>query len=673
MFPRTYVVLITITFFAISPIFSKVVINIPDQDVRVTNNSGLAEFQADELYGEPGQPLLPVYTVSVLLPPDADLNTVTCSLADAAETEIAGKFDVAPTPPPMTINGLVSWPQNRNILNGKDVAVYTSNKKFPATPVTVTDIGQLSCFKMVEVKISLVRYNPAIKTLFLIQKGSLFVNYMINPSYRAPKDAARIPEEVKFRAQNTVANFKEFINAYSDAYTFVRENCLAIITTSAIKSKLPSFDALVAARQEKGYKVEVVTEEAWGGGTGATGAANIRKWLQANYQAKGINYCLLIGDPNDVSGDVPMSFFTGYAPGWGAPHEDTQDDWHYEQLTGDYKADKQGEVHVGRFPIWSGDYAGTDKIIQKTVEYSKSKDPSWRYNALFGGPGYDASSTSWKALNPAYDSYIVPTAPWKAYRCYSSMYATPVSADEVSNDISGAWSKGKYGIVVWCAHGASTLAQGAMTSSATTKVTNNYPSFVQCGSCSNADIASASNLTYSILKNCGVGAIGGTDYTMVGDDMTWGKMYVKYMVADKMTIGETMTTLKAKNSNGWYNIAPYVIYGDPTLGVYVDGTVSYISSTVPLQSGTPRIYAQVASNSIQFRLNGIKHTGASLRIYSLKGITVTDLQLKPGFNTIAWDKTSGSGTAISAGTYIVFLMEKTNATEVATIKLTISK
>jgi hypothetical protein len=312
--------------------------------------------------------------------------------------------------------------------------------------------------------------------------------------------------------------------------------------------------------------------------------------------------------------------------------------------------------------------------MQKTVDYSNAKEVSWRYNALLGGPGYDASSTSWKALNPAYDSYIKPTAPWAGYRCYSSMYATPVSADEVSNDISGAWSKGKYGIVVWCAHGASTLAQGAMTSSATTKVGNNFPSFVQCGSCSNADIAAAGNLTYSILKNCGVGAIGGTDYTMVGDDMTWGKMYVKYMVADKMTIGEAMTTLKAKNSNGWYNIAPYVIYGDPTLGVYVDGNTSSISTTVPFQSSFTKVIARaISGNAIQFQVPAGRSQNAILRIYSLQGNRVTDIALKPGVNQITWDKTVGNGAAISAGTYIVSLMDNAKSSGLANMRLTISR
>ena len=64
---------------------------------------------------------------------------------------------------------------------------------------------------------------------------------------------------------------------------------------------------------------------------------------------------------------------------------------------------------------------------------------------------------------------------------------------------------------------------------------------------------------------------------------------------------------------------------------------------------------------------------ALFRIYSLKGTTVTDIPLKPGVNTIVWDKTGVRGSTISTGTYIVSLVEKTNRVAGAAVKVTITK
>ena len=79
-----------------------------------------------------------------------------------------------------------------------------------------------------------------------------------------------------------------------------------IITTSATVAGSQELSQFVSVKELLGSSVRVVTESEWGGGTGDVAAEHIRARLQANYAALGIQYVLLVGDPNPATGDVPM-------------------------------------------------------------------------------------------------------------------------------------------------------------------------------------------------------------------------------------------------------------------------------------------------------------------------------------------------------------------------------
>ena len=53
------------------------------------------------------------------------------------------------------------------------------------------------------------------------------------------------------------------------------------------------------------------------------------------------------------------------------------------------------------------------------------------------------------------------------------------------------------------------------------------------------------------------------------------------MVAEKMTMGQTMTELLENHSSGWYNRGPYVLYGDPTIGCYSFNSEPFIGMLNP--------------------------------------------------------------------------------------------
>jgi hypothetical protein len=649
----------------ISQSFGAIQINVPF-DVTVLNSRGVTEFTIPAEFSDPGQPALPGFRCSVLLPPDADLSKISYSLDGLVESKLAGKFEVKPTEPPRNFKGWASWPRSRSIVNGKDIGVFNRDAVFPHSHVRVVDEGRLNCFKIVTVMVAQFRYNPVTKTLYKVEKGTLKVDFQADPAYSVRRSETRIPLEVKARLKRMVLNYNEFMAQYNSDYTFIEDKILAILIPNDDKDKLTNFDAFVAAKeQHTRFKVQVVTDDDWGGGTGETAYENIRKWLQDNLQKKGLNYALLIGESDISDSKLPMHYFADYAnwgPNYADEHDHCETDWAYCQLTGDFKSDRIPELHVGRIPIYDN-HSTVDDILQKTIDYftAEKSEIEWRYNALLGGPGYGSGSTSWKALNPAYHEYIEPMEPaWSAFRCYANNYGTPEEADLVAKTIAPTWAEGSYSIISWGAHGYSTGASSTISSSNTTTIGNDYPGFAMCGSCSNASISNSNNLSYAILKNCGMGAIGGTDYTVISGDMRWIKLFVGHLAVDSLTIGATHTVLIENCSSGWLNRAPYVLYGAPSVGVYTHSNPSEISNFTKTKGDGVQLYAKaISGRSVRFYFNGINQAPASLSIYSVDGSRINTIAIRPGSRSLTWKCVNTAGKRAGNGIYIADLTVNT--------------
>jgi hypothetical protein len=415
----------------------------------------------------------------------------------------------------MSINGPL-WPETRNIVDGKDMGVYSRDALCPSRHIEPVSIGKLNCYKVAVVMVNLARYNPVTRELVQVKGGTLAVNWQSEPGYnRSRTRSLKIPASVKKRAQKYVVNYDQFASAYDAGFTFINRSKTVIITTSAIESASGKLDDFVSSKAARGIDAQVVTESAWGGT-----ANSLRSWLQSNYQTLGIEYVILIGHYQD---DVPMTDFPDYASG-----SSCDSDWPYAQLDGsDFKSDKTCEVHTGRIPIYNTSITDLDAILTKTIAY-ESVGPdaiAWRKNALLCGPGYNSGSNmACVPLNAVHDNFVETTPGWTSYRMYGDRWGSPTgdfdenvgSGSTATQKIVAKWAEGPFGVVDWATHGSSSSAQDVISSSNTSQIGNDHPAFVLCGSCSNAAPSSTSNLSYSLLKNCAMGAIGGTDLTYYG-------------------------------------------------------------------------------------------------------------------------------------------------------------
>ena len=331
-----------------------------------------------------------------------------------------------------------------------------------------------------------------------------------------------------------------------------------IITTAAIQAGSTELAAFVANQQSRGYSVAVETESAWGGGMGNTAADNIRNWLAANYVSMGIQYVLLVGNPDPTAGDVPMKMTWPMAAGG----LQATTDFYYASLTGnwdangdgepgewgsDFTAVPQAEVTVGRIPVYAADYASLDGILSKTIAYENSSNTAWRKSMLlpvgisnyYNESSSDEPRTDGSSLGEAIKSNLATPNGYSAYTMYENSGLLPVTtasnAPLTESNLVSQWSTTPYGIVNYWSHGdtsdayryywtADTNGDGIpdgselayvpfLTSADTASLNNNYPSIVVQVACDNGDPQYSTNLGYELLKQGAVATFCATAFT----------------------------------------------------------------------------------------------------------------------------------------------------------------
>jgi hypothetical protein len=218
------------------------------------------------------------------------------------------------------------WPTDRNILDGKDVDVYSTDAFFPSTILGKVKFGSKRQYKLVEVTIWPYRYNPVTSALKKLVSGTVIVRGVdaVSPSAKAAihfgkanSRQKKVLDEVtgmvvNASAASTYPTTEPFITGGTAQAQSLAEasatgsHRYVILTTSAISTNSKQLAGFVALKEAQGFMVRVITESAWGGGLGDAAANNIRAYLQAHYLTDNIAYVLFIGDPRSNPSAVPM-------------------------------------------------------------------------------------------------------------------------------------------------------------------------------------------------------------------------------------------------------------------------------------------------------------------------------------------------------------------------------
>lgn len=297
--------------------------------------------------GIPGDPALPYRELSIIIPSEANENSVCVYLDKTEKIDVPGSYDIAPAAPYVTYsNGMLieDWGKNndyidkltkRNLMVYQDTKFIDPNQYYPSGHVQLISVGRLRKWKIARVRYYPYIYNPHYKNIILSQGGDVVVKF--NKTRKLAKDFSKEQQDsvLDDMVSRIAYNYKP-VKA-KENYPLAKSSVgplgsqpkpgYLIITTNAIKNaKVNPTDTKTVLQdfvehKSKQFEVSIATEDDWGRGElehiSDQRANKIRRYLQDNCNS--IKFVLLIGNPNpyviypdypDIPSDNPYYYAT---------------------------------------------------------------------------------------------------------------------------------------------------------------------------------------------------------------------------------------------------------------------------------------------------------------------------------------------------------------------------
>ena len=577
-------------------------------------------------HGQPGAPLLPYKNIDVLVPPDADHKSISLQITDIDSCALKGTFKLEPAPPYGVQNPegkqLLSWDGAGKIVDGRDTAIYSADAFYPEQPVKYVKMSQMRKWKYVRVKFTPVQFNPITGQIKLIQKLNVHVTY--ERTGKNVSDTLLHDDALDDLARERFMNFNEAAEWYKPTGPGSTKGYFpyAIITTNYIRDHSTRLNAFVQHKTSIGVPAKIFTEDDFGSVTGPPPnerPEKIRQWLHDNYNAYGVEYVLLIGDPRKDFNDIPMKTV------WRKEEDGTwktiPTDLYYSDLTGDWDlndnmkygeypedcqnggVDVEADVYVGRIPVYDNYIPWLDYILDRIVYYqTQTGDLSWRKRILlpesFSSERTDGAYLGRHMINNYLNAQgIDSNTLYQQGQCIDdSVFDSDL--DLTDGMAAAAWITAPYGLVTWWGHGNNTGAYigydhedepghdcGTLFDYANAPYldTDKRAIVFQC-SCLNANPYQRQNLSYSLLQKGAVAAMSGTEVTfyLVGwTDLTGLAInpdnayeFTRNLVERGFPAGKAHALWKSELSTHWWNSFSYNLYGDPQVHYSQNGNVT---------------------------------------------------------------------------------------------------
>ncbi len=392
-----------------------------------------------------------------------------------------------------------------------------------------------------------------------------------------------------------------------------------IVTTSEIRATSTMLSTFESHKASRGFNVQVFDENDWGGAglTGDTAAEALRGFLQGAHQQHDLQYLLIVGDPRDSVGPVPMKTLYPRNPDDGSNftkvpvpsdyyYADTTGNWdldgdneygEFGSITGDFGAggiDRDHEMYVGRIPVYGSannqsqfiqSVQDLDHILGKTINYQNATDISWRNQTLIAAEGSNRLFYGEQVR----DDLLQPNG-IADYRVYDSI-GVPLSDPPDANvcsipNVKAGWDATNPGIVTWLTHGGGTGAAAVMNTSTAATLNDDFPVMTWQASCLNSKPSNTNNLSYELLVNGAIATVGfteishgpGSEVDLTSD---WhisgiaglGYGYISRIAIDQLSVGQALMELKRDStlfnrSWYWHNHVGANLYGDPEVSLF---------------------------------------------------------------------------------------------------------
>jgi hypothetical protein len=582
-----------------------------------------------------GNPALPCKLIYLALPPDADKSSVAV-VPSYATTTLPGSYDIGPALATASSNAGIEWGTGKSIIAGRNALVYARNEFYPREQVRLVEVGRLRSWKIAVVEFWPYAFNPSTGELRAVNTSKAEL------SFTRKQSVTVTPDPVALEMDSFVENHAEAEAWYGGTrpssfdklrmlrsldraqQTMLPQAAYTVITTSAIVSASTALSDFVNFQSARGLGVKVATELDWGGGTGDIAAERIRAWLKTNYLALGVQYVLLIGNPNPSTGNVPMKML--WPRRWSSSYKEAPSDYYYSDLTGNWDLDGDGyageepddfgpggidripEVYVGRIPVYDSSAATLDSILRKTMSYGSNSPGQWSREFLLAMVPMDTDTPSYQLGEQITNDFVRPLD-LGSDRVYGEGYGIspqpehfPCSYDMVQNE----WMNGA-GLVFWMTHGSTNTAGSVFSSSRCAYLDDSKPSIVYMASCSNGKPEDSGSLGYCALAKGAVSTLsasrvswyylGETDFTNSDSIGGLGYQYARFLLAGGEAFGRAAMDARLAGPVGiWPNHLVYNLYGDPSLAYRIPRA----AASVPNVAG-----AKLASDGEWVRLDGV--------------------------------------------------------------------
>lgn len=671
---RTGFVILFLFIFAGTAVAGQISLSFVPDEVDLSLENGIATFEGTDLAfsSKAGDPNIPWKRARILLPPNTSLSTVSARAVITGTMQVTTGCDVSPATPPATyVDGMVhvSWPAGAEIVDKRNILVYEKESFYPCEPEGTLDrisTGGIRRWKFVDINVPLFLFEPVNGELRKVTSCTLEVEYSDPLSLSSlSNDTSTFGADKVKKALNyddMASQYDQGLESSSALPQDEETGTYAIITTDYIVSNSEALAEFEATRTAQGWNVLEVTESEWGGGTGDEASENIRSWLQENYAAENITCVLLIGNPAPVSGDVPMKMtYPRNNATFSTEYKDCPTDFYYAELDGDWDLDGDGlygewgvesgdtgpggvnasiEVMVGRIPVYDNNISDLDSILNAIMDYQETPVNSGAFlsrkkmlvataasNLADEDEGTPVTA-GWPLGENLKEYVTAPEEDWEIFRIYEMVenIAGELPDPEVQETCSDSfswyfstyidtvtrnWSEEIPGVAIWWTHGSSTEAWKLMDSD-TSSLLPDYPrSVVFQVSCLNAYPEEPDNLTYSMLKNTAVAAVGATRVSWYyvgledfnsgyGDNASTGYRFMAHLVSGDR-VGEALgnAIVVPDGAEVMHNILDFNLYGDPSLTLEDAGIECYSILEPEPQDGAIDVERDVTLSWIQ--------------------------------------------------------------------------
>ena len=591
-------------------------------------------------YAVPGYPDLPAKLLRFAVPPTALETTIRVKYLEADSVSL-GTFAIEPLPP------MATWVDFNKIIDPVP-GIYSQDAFYPEHQVEYHGLSQMRKWRIVTLKYTPFQYNPVSRELKFTPRAAIRIIYEqagMSPAVQLGFVDTVMDKRVSELLQNAMQGVEWYTSELPIPRQAGETYNYAIITTNAIRdnsTKLVDFQSYLAG---KGFSPILVTEDDYGllSGQDPDGTAEkIRQWLINNYQGMGIEYVLLIGnpDPDDPSsgsdsvGDVPMKMC--WPRNNESSYKESPTDYFYADLTGNWDLDGDGyfgefdgdrgvggvdlmnEVYVGRIPVYSNGITKLDSVLSKIITYGNAVTIDWRDNVLLPMSFSDANTDGAYLAEEMVDNYLSSNGmiDYKMYmqgNVCSTANSVFSSAEElVDGATKTRWVNNPYGMVWWWGHGSNSGAYlgydgcgwgTIISSSDANSLDDDHPSFVYQCSCTNGYPENSYNLGVSLLNNGAIATVSAsrvswyavtswrTSLKYYCDNASIGYYYGEELIVNEKPAAVALYDVKSDmgahqytfwGGSHWMNLFDFNLYGDPALSLFASfqGTPPSVTTTI---------------------------------------------------------------------------------------------